>query len=823
MDSFNKKILLIYILIVFFIFAPISLANDVIAPVVKITSPKQRFLVFGPQVVVEVRASDNQGIRKIKLDVNGIQQTTVYTKPYLWTWNIKGLKAGEYYLRARAYDKSYNRSDHEIQIFIDNKTEIISSPPPPWAKQAYDALQNYKYIVDFWVKHVAKNTSQNFFDVVGGWNDDVELSQSLMAYWLLTGDDALAKMFQDMGDKIQEAPYIGKKSAPWSQPQDKRIEQGYGTVMLDVDHSAEETTLIFPRLFLIDYGEPTSIELMTRLVWNFQDNMDTINFGEENWGQWVKTGILMRSPRFNARTLDWCWHVNSEHICFEPQDTINNFRTTAPALSLAWYYGANHYFWGKQVNGFIRAHHEAWIDATLQKKATKPALIPPSKILVPSLDFGDWTRNDADPTGAVHGWISGAWIFRHFYNAMIADTLLFNNHPDIQTRKIASHASRILNYAYSERQQGKRVPIVNEPFSLDRQFLQWRAESGPMAKDDLFLSNRAAKSPNTRVMAYLINLERHNLATALLHVTDAFHQLSRYLSTKRANWTTNLIKRKTGLTDQVKFGLSDSFLMAALGGSGIYDGAYPTIYYSFEDTDAQVVSLVKDRDTIHTSFWLYNFGKEREIGLKLWRIAKGSGQLTFGPDVNQDGKIDKITQVLPIEKIRKGIEIRFRIPSNIQYLAQIEVTKSLTPITTSLPDLAIGRKDFFSDDKAVSCRIHNIGTEAQNVTIRLYNIYGLQMAEDISVNFASFNTMNPVTNLVTWKNVDSNEIGWIVIDPDNKILELTKINNVLTVKGGGSTKVQFPLIERNGTLSRRPVASFCKYNLFPNVANIRVE
>ena len=105
--------------------------------------------------------------------------------------------------------------------------------------------------------------------------------------------------------------------------------------MLDVDHSAEETTLVFPRLFYVDYGAPAAVELVTRLVWNLQDDMHQIHAGERNWGEWVATGLLMRSPRFNARYLDWCWSALEPPLCFEPQDAVNNFRALAPGLSLA--------------------------------------------------------------------------------------------------------------------------------------------------------------------------------------------------------------------------------------------------------------------------------------------------------------------------------------------------------------------------------------------------------------------------------------------------------------------------------------------------------
>jgi Bacterial Ig domain len=758
------------------------LAADHIPPQAQIVSPEDNATVAGSQVVFSVDAWDENGVRKVKFDVNGTLQAEITSEPFAWEWDTTGIEDGEHVLRARVYDRDYNRTDREVRVRVDNDR----SGPPAWAGYAFDALQSYKQIVDYWVGRVAADTSTDYFNVGGGWNDDVELSQSLMAYWLLTGDDPLADLFRDMTDRIQEAPYVGYKPAPWTQPGDRRIEQGYGTVMLDADHSAEETTLVFPRLFLVDYGEPTTVELMTRLIWNFQDDMAAQFPGEQNWGQWVDTGMLMRSPRFNARNMDWCWRPSGDPICFAPQDTVNNFRATAPGLSLAWYYGPDHYFWQNGPAGFMRAHHAAWIEASLRADGSKPTLIPPSKILVPSLEFGDWTVNDADPSGGSHGWVEGAWMFRHFYHAMIANHLLFRDNGDTALREMAADADAIVYKAFSDRQYGRQVPIVNVNFALDRQFLQWRAEHGPTPEDDRFLSVRAAKSPNTRMMAYLIGVERGALVSALSHATDAYRQLSEYLAGKRSEWTTGLTEGGTGLTDRVKFEFSDAFLMAALGGGGIYDGAYPTIYYSLENTDAQVVTLTKNRDSRDTSFWIYNFGAERRIGLKLWRMKEGAGKVTLGPDRDQDGRMDEIEQELAVDPIRRGVEVSLTIPGGALYLVRIEVTDPRPRDFAALPDLAVGRKDYAYSNGTASVRVHNLGGSAVSAVVRLYDTAGISLGAEKIVDLPPFNTMESVAEVLTWEIADPDAVGWVVVDSAGQWEELTELNNVLTVNGEGS-------------------------------------
>ena len=89
--------------------------------------------------------------------------------------------------------------------------------------------------------------------------------------------------------------------------------------------------------------------------------------------------------------------------------------------------------------------------------------------------------------------------------------------------------------------------------------------------------------------------------------------------------TTGLAPISSGLTDNVKFRSSDAFLMASVGGSGVYDAAYPTMYFSWNDTAAEVVSLVLKRNPTSTVFRAYNFGPAREVGVRLWRFCERSG------------------------------------------------------------------------------------------------------------------------------------------------------------------------------------------------------
>ncbi len=122
-------------------------------------------------------------------------------------------------------------------LFVSISGGVANAAAPQWADDAHAALQSYKNIVDYWVGHIEPDTTYAYFDagvappdpntdplwqVAERWNDDVELAQSLAAYWLLTGDQPLADMFRDMADKIQLAPAVESEvqGTPWPRRED---------------------------------------------------------------------------------------------------------------------------------------------------------------------------------------------------------------------------------------------------------------------------------------------------------------------------------------------------------------------------------------------------------------------------------------------------------------------------------------------------------------------------------------------------------------------------------------------------------------------------
>jgi len=102
-------------------------------PQVSIVAPQDGEVVEGA-VSVTLEADDNVGIEKIELYVDGTLATTLTTGQREWTWDTTGLMAGNYLLRAMAYDAAGNSEYDEIEVFVDSACDLSGDCPPKSVK-----------------------------------------------------------------------------------------------------------------------------------------------------------------------------------------------------------------------------------------------------------------------------------------------------------------------------------------------------------------------------------------------------------------------------------------------------------------------------------------------------------------------------------------------------------------------------------------------------------------------------------------------------------------------------------------------------------------
>ena len=91
---------------------------DTTAPTVKVTNPLNSATVSG-RVSVFVSASDDVGVTKVDIAVDGMIKATDTSSPYTYRWNInKQTPTGVHIIQATAYDAAGNKSSDQISVTV---------------------------------------------------------------------------------------------------------------------------------------------------------------------------------------------------------------------------------------------------------------------------------------------------------------------------------------------------------------------------------------------------------------------------------------------------------------------------------------------------------------------------------------------------------------------------------------------------------------------------------------------------------------------------------------------------------------------------------
>lgn len=102
--------------------------GDTTAPTVDITAPANGATVMG-NVTVTIQAQDDTAVARVELFANGNLATTLTAAPYTYTWDVSGLAAGQYSLRAVAYDAAGNTAaDDDTTVTVQSAVMDTQAP-----------------------------------------------------------------------------------------------------------------------------------------------------------------------------------------------------------------------------------------------------------------------------------------------------------------------------------------------------------------------------------------------------------------------------------------------------------------------------------------------------------------------------------------------------------------------------------------------------------------------------------------------------------------------------------------------------------------------
>lgn len=189
-----------------------------------------------------------------------------------------------------------------------------------------------------------------------------------------------------------------------------------------------------------------------------------------------------------------------------------------------------------------------------------------------------------------------------------------------------------------------------------------------------------------------------------------------------------------------------------------------------------LVSLIRP-DALTVTF--YNFSDKEVAGkMRVWRLEHGMYRVRTGPDADDNGELDKVTDERKMELYRyEPVEVK--LPPREETIVEIQQVEKLADILERA-DLALSPLDTRSSaDGRVQAVIHNIGSKpASNVKVVLQR-GGKEITAQKIAKIEPPLDLLPKTVALTFEQVKKGDE--LVIDPDNNLPEITKYNNRLSL------------------------------------------
>lgn len=123
-EFFKLSLLIILLLFVSGCIKPPSPPQqDTEKPVVSILSP-QDGAVLSDVVEIKIQATDNVGIKKITLYIDGVEKGSVNNSTYTYNWDTKEVSNGSHTITAKAEDTSGNIGEKSINVEVNNEISV---------------------------------------------------------------------------------------------------------------------------------------------------------------------------------------------------------------------------------------------------------------------------------------------------------------------------------------------------------------------------------------------------------------------------------------------------------------------------------------------------------------------------------------------------------------------------------------------------------------------------------------------------------------------------------------------------------------------------
>jgi hypothetical protein len=277
--------------------------------------------------------------------------------------------------------------------------------------------------------------------------------------------------------------------------------------------------------------------------------------------------------------------------------------------------------------------------------------------------------------------------------------------------------------------------------------------------------------------------DRNDVARGMMHAVQQTDEAAVFALTEGMIHTDN--QRGIG---------RDVLISAALGGrvQGRVE-PYPIgIAASWEWVEtADLARLVSYADSERLVVNLYNFEEAPiNVNLRVWRLEKGQYELTMGPDRDDDGAIDVVSdgklQLARSETLdlARFSTVPLTVPSRENTVLILERTGTSAP-AVPLPDLAIGPDDIeLGGDGFLRVMVHNIGAApSPEAEVTLIDPDGRVVETQAIAPLDTPRTLlRPQRTEVRFKQSGVGK-GWsVALDPANGVEEILEENNHLQLQ-----------------------------------------
>ncbi len=643
-------------------------------------------------------------------------------------------------LRMFAKLKEKHPDDQLLRMYLGEKirneniaTTGAEDNAPLWAKYQHEATQQMLDVIHWWV--TKKQTANG--EIGGKWGDDVEI----LRWWLpavLGADDSLARL-----------GYMRLADGVWNSGM---LERGFAKKVDDVEHAAELFRDTHPGMFLVNYGDPEYVERSLISMQNFRD---------------VWTGITSHGHRHFKS-----YYLSGSAVLPEYPfgvDVALNARAVLPGLWATWYTNS------PELLKLFNQWCSAWVEDAVRSSNGKPAGVLPSAVAFNGDKIGGDSKEWFKPglTYEYYDWDHMGHVNELQYH-LLGMYRITGNKLFLQT---VDFCKKLM----SEKVDHTGQTLV--PGSLE--WVRMQLLRGGEDRDSV-------QHPMGKLLGMAKQLTRSSDYDSLLR--EYGHPYNRYTLTRDTSIIVNGLERILGtlrynfplLTSEVKF--TDRVYIPGVNLlMGMYTGhfgagyEFPALQASWKNTGKDIAVFVQDGNNERLEVSLYNFGKEKKIGLRTWQLGTGLYSVILGTDKNSDGIIDQEVSRTNVRLQDSVNDIELDIPSGKNLLLVVEPVGVVPPQPVAKSDLAIHTRDMKiekrNDGYQASIVIHNIGSaNARGINVML-TIDG-KVADSINVpQLEAPNDLVPRMKTVVFKSTQIVDGQRFRVSVKNNSTEVTMLNN----------------------------------------------